>query len=298
MTEEEKQLSRKTILLSRIDKEDEELDSLDDKSTETKDSSSSEDNTKSTNNADILLESLLQSEVIGNQVNSPEKDPLHLNEQELTELCSDLLNDDVREEDLLGSSMPQGSQPMTTPNHPFLNEELITDHFYESFDQNLPQVSENNFVITDLDTGSRNYLDPIFPETPHQQIGREIGFPASEFIDPEKNLIRHLVEACSILAHPYKKIQHYNHYVPIGAYRISQYFFGRLVRVCKQLSGFTERSKRDKTHMLRCNLMELLMIRSVLMFCPDRDGWFFVNVSDWAWLRWCIIWIGQLIFLG
>src|SRR5699024_2443225 len=104
-------------------------------------------------------------------------------------------------------------------------------------------------------------------------------FSSQKLLLPEKQLISNLSKACAKLQNPYHRIQQYTHYTPIGSYRISQHFFHRLIQACKEMKGFAPLSKRDQVALLKHNLMELLLVRSVLMFHADRDAWFFMNVS-------------------
>lgn len=126
-----------------------------------------------------------------------------------------------------------------------------------------------------------NDYDPVIELVP--RIGsndsplREIGFSNRELIPPERCLIKELTDACVVLKNPYKRIMVFNNYDSVRSCRITEYSFHRLIRMSKRLSRFSQLPLSDQAKMLKFSLLEMLAIRSVLDYNPDRESWAFID---------------------
>ena len=119
-------------------------------------------------------------------------------------------------------------------------------------------------------------FDPaIFPSN----LPPELGFPSRDLILPEKFLIENLVSACSVLVNPYKAIRYFDDVYPKSA-RISPHFFKRLKQMCESLNSFSGLNNSfDKELMIKTGSLEMMTLRFVLMYDPDREAWGFIDVS-------------------
>lgn len=153
----------------------------------------------------------------------------------------------------------------------------------------LPTRSEANDFISnclisnnDHSDEASNY-DPVIEDVPrigtNEVMLREIGFSNRELILPERCLIKELTEACSVLKNPYKRILVFNNYDSVRSCRITEYSFHRLIRCAKRLSRFSMLPLGDQAKMLKYSLLEMLAMRSVLSYNPDRESWGFIDVS-------------------
>ena len=146
----------------------------------------------------------------------------------------------------------------------------------------------NDFISTCLISSndqiedSCNY-DPVIEFVPRigtdDAIFREIGLSNRELILPERCLLKELTDACNVLKNPYKRILVFNNYDSVRSCRITEYTFHRLIRMSKRLSRFSQLPLSDQANMLKLGLLEMLAIRSVLVYNPDRESWGFIDVS-------------------
>ena len=151
-----------------------------------------------------------------------------------------------------------------------------------------PNPEANDFIsnclISNNDHSDEacNY-DPVIEDVPrigtNEVMLREIGFSNRELILPERCLIKELTEACSVLKNPYKRILVFNNYDSVRSCRITEYSFHRLIRCAKRLSRFSMLPLGDQAKMLKYSLLEMLAMRSVLSYNPDRESWGFIDVS-------------------
>lgn len=149
-------------------------------------------------------------------------------------------------------------------------------------------AESNDFISTclistnDQAEDSCNY-DPVIEFVPrigtNDVMFREIGFSNRELILPERCLIKELTDACTVLKNPYKRILVFNNYDSVRSCRITEYSFHRLIRMSKRLSRFSQLPLSDQAKMLKFSLLEMLAIRSVLVYNPDRESWGFIDVS-------------------
>lgn len=126
-----------------------------------------------------------------------------------------------------------------------------------------------------LDLYSANesqFTTPMYREPPP--------FPSSDLNLYEKKWIEELSSAGSVLHNPYIQIKDYQRdYAPICSAKLTQFFFYRMIRMCKKLKAFEALMPIDQGRMLKHSLLELLAVRSVLFYHKDRDAWCFVDVS-------------------
>ena len=110
---------------------------------------------------------------------------------------------------------------------------------------------------------------------------KDMGFSNRELILPERCLIKELSDACSILKNPYKRII----YITFSSQdtphqcHITEFFIHRLIRMSKRLSSFSQLSLNDQVNLLKCGLIEMLCLRSVLLYDNDRESWCFLDVG-------------------
>lgn len=153
----------------------------------------------------------------------------------------------------------------------------------------LPTRSEANDFISNCLISNNDHsdeacnYDPVIEDVPrigtNEVMLREIGFSNRELILPERCLIKELTEACSVLKNPYKRILVFNNYDSVRSCRITEYSFHRLIRCAKRLSRFSMLPLGDQAKMLKYSLLEMLAMRSVLSYNPDRESWGFIDVS-------------------
>lgn len=143
--------------------------------------------------------------------------------------------------------------------------------------ENYLEDSEDQFA----DIGNFDPVLEIVPRIGDNRLFREIGFSNRELIQPERCLIKELTAACSLLKNPYKRIVFTNFTTTdtIHQCRITEFFIHRLIRMSKRLSSFSQMSLADQVRLLKTGLIEMLCLRSVLLYDPDRDSWNFLDVS-------------------
>lgn len=112
-----------------------------------------------------------------------------------------------------------------------------------------------NFTLRNYDSSESQRSNP-FRQTP---MYREPGFPAEDLIFEEKVWIGELANAGSVMHNPYMQIKDYQRdYAPVCSAKLTQFFFYRMIRMCKKLKAFEALMPIDQGRMLKHSLLELL----------------------------------------
>ena len=61
---------------------------------------------------------------------------------------------------------------------------------------------------------------------------------------------------------------------------IAEFFIHRLIRMSKRLGSFANLILGDQIDLLQHNIIDMLVIRSVLLYDPDREAFCFLDVSN------------------
>ncbi|XP_075679882.1 uncharacterized protein LOC113789465 isoform X2 [Dermatophagoides pteronyssinus] len=114
---------------------------------------------------------------------------------------------------------------------------------------------------------------------------RQISLSDDELYIPELYLIQELTSACLLLKNPYKRIQYsslltknpkYPCHMPHDC-GIAEFFIHRLIRMSKRLGSFANLILGDQIDLLQHNIIDMLVIRSVLLYDPDREAFCFLD---------------------
>ncbi|UXI15482.1 non-structural maintenance of chromosomes element 4 A-like [Sarcoptes scabiei] len=94
----------------------------------------------------------------------------------------------------------------------------------------------------------------------------------------DRCLIQELSIACSILKNPYKRIVYksssYNHNC-----MVTEFYIHRLIRMSKRITAFNSLTFSNQLKLLKNGIIEMICLRSVQLYDPDREAWNFLDVS-------------------
>ncbi|KAH9426438.1 zinc ion binding [Dermatophagoides pteronyssinus] len=123
------------------------------------------------------------------------------------------------------------------------------------------------------------------PSSSSLPLLRQISLSDDELYIPELYLIQELTSACLLLKNPYKRIQYsslltknpkYPCHMPHDC-GIAEFFIHRLIRMSKRLGSFANLILGDQIDLLQHNIIDMLVIRSVLLYDPDREAYCFLD---------------------
>ncbi|OTF73371.1 hypothetical protein BLA29_013783, partial [Euroglyphus maynei] len=112
-------------------------------------------------------------------------------------------------------------------------------------------------------------------------IIRQLSLTNDELYLPELYLIQELTSACLLLKNPYKRIQYstlftknpkYPSHMPHDC-SVVEFFIHRLIRMSKRLHSFADLILGDQIDLIKHNIIDMLVLRSVLLYDPDRDAY-------------------------
>ncbi|KAH9506924.1 zinc ion binding, variant 2 [Dermatophagoides farinae] len=109
---------------------------------------------------------------------------------------------------------------------------------------------------------------------------QKLSLSNDELYEPELYLIQELTTACLLLKNPYKRIQYSSLFTKNPKYPshmphdcgITEFFIHRLIRMSKRLGSFAKLMLDDQIELLKHNVLDMLLIRSVLLYDPDRKA--------------------------
>jgi len=190
----------------------------------------------------------------------------------------------------LSPSLDQYFDQLLSQNESFIISDEIIDLLTTDSGEQVPNSQQaqasNQMVPYNSFKNNQSPYEAILEFMPYIQncdtnqalvpLTSELGFPPRELILPEKYLLMELTNACTVLQNPYKR---YEYFDLSNSGRMTEYTFYRLIRMCKQLSAFSQLCRVEQGLVLKRSLLRLLHMRSVLMYNRDRDSWCFVDVS-------------------